>query len=70
VKTLKDAMSSTEINQFRFRVMRGLARGSISSKQAKAILGVQTAINQSATYVGNEDKEYVRVEGLVSSLAH
>lgn len=70
MKTLKKGASVNELNQFRFKVMRGLARGAITTKQAKDMLGVQTAINQAAVYVGTEDKEYVRVEGLVSFLAH
>ena len=67
---MNDGMSIAQLNQFRFKVMRGLANGSITNKQAKDMLGVQTAINQAAVFVGGDDGEYVRVDGLVSSLAH
>ena len=70
VKKLKDNASIQELNRFRFEVTRRLARGRITTKEAKELLGVQTAINQAAVYVGSEDREYVRVKGMVSSLAH
>ncbi|MBT5330732.1 MAG: hypothetical protein HOL48_03015 [Porticoccaceae bacterium] len=70
MKTIKDGMSVTHLNQFRFKVMRGLARGTITTKEAKDMLGVQTAINQAASYVANDESDYVRVEGMVSALAH
>lgn len=67
---MKNGASVKQLNQFRFKVLKGLANGSISTSQAKDMLGVQTAINQAAVYVANEDSEYIRVEGLVSSLTH
>lgn len=70
MKTLKEGMSVTQLNQYRFKVMRGLARGTITTKEAKDLLGVQTAINQAASYVASEEREYVRVEGMVSAFAH
>lgn len=71
MKTFKQEMSTTELNQFRFKVLSGLARGTITTRKAKELLGSKVAASQTEEVcVVEEAREYYRVEGTVSSMAH
>jgi threonine dehydratase len=70
LKFFEDGLTKAQLNRFRFEVLRDLASGKITAREAKVLCGVNNAINQTAVFVAQEDKSYLRLEGGVSALSH
>lgn len=70
MKFFEDGLTKAQLNQFRFEVLRDLASGKITAREAKNLCGVKNAIDQSAVFVAQEDRRYLRMQGGVSALSH
>lgn len=70
MKFFDPQVCAKEVNRQRFDVLKALAKGRITTAEAKRLCGVTNAINQKAVFVARGDAEYVRLEAGVSSLSH
>ena len=71
MKFLDPKTSQKEINRKRFEVLSALAKGNITTQEAKQLCGAANAIHQKSVYVARGDAEYLRLDPpSMSNLSH